>query len=116
MANDSFVNPVHIIWTYFRLCGFKFGLANRDKSLVNCVMRQKKSGWRADGKRSISYRNMGIRDIRNMLTSVGIFVDKASDKSFKMLGVTMTLESGTALENVRDQGRWKTLSMPHTTK
>jgi hypothetical protein len=24
----------------------------------------------------------------------------------------MTLESGTALENVRDQGRWKTLSMP----
>jgi hypothetical protein len=47
-----------------------------------------------------------------VLTSVSIVVDKASDKSFKMLGVTMTLESGTALENVRDQGRWKTLSMP----
>lgn len=111
VTNDSIVNPVHIIRTYFSLCGFKFGLANGDKSLVNCVMRRKKSGWRADGTRSISY-STGIRDIRNVLTSVGIFVDKASDKSFKMLGVTMTLESGTALENVRDQGRWKTLSMP----
>jgi hypothetical protein len=49
-----------------------------------------------------------VRDISNMLASMGIFVDKASDKSFKMLGVTMTQESGTALENVRDQGRWKT--------
>jgi hypothetical protein len=38
---------------------------------------------------------MGIRDIRNLLTSVGIVVDKASDKSLKMMGVTMTLESGT---------------------
>ena len=54
----------------------------------------------------------GTRDIRRMLASAGIFVDKASDKSFKMLGVTKTLESGTALENVRDQGRWKSLSMP----
>jgi hypothetical protein len=110
VTNDSIVNPVHIIRTYFSLCSFKFGLANGDKSLVNCVMRRKKSGWRADGTRSISY-STGIRDIRNVLTSMGIIVDKASDKSFKMLGVTMTLESGTALENVRDQGRWKTLSM-----
>ncbi len=51
-------------------------------------MRRKKSGWRADGTRSISY-STGIRDTRNVLTSVGIFVDKASDKSFKMLGVTV---------------------------
>ena len=35
VTNDSIVNPVHIIRTYFRLCGFKFGLANGDKSLVN---------------------------------------------------------------------------------
>jgi hypothetical protein len=47
-----------------------------------------------------------------MLAAAGIFVQKASDKSFKMLGVTMTLESGTALEDVQDEGRWRTLSMP----
>ncbi len=61
---------------------------------MNCVMRRKNTGWRADGNWSISY-SMGIRDIRNVLTSVGIVVDKASDKSLKMMGVTMTLESGT---------------------
>ena len=111
VENDSEINPVHIIRTYFSLCGFKFGQANGDRSLVNCVMRRKKGAWLADGRRGISY-STATRDIRNMLSSVGIFVDKASDKSFKMLGVTMTLESETALENVRDQGRWRTLSMP----
>ena len=111
VENDSLVNPVKIIRTYFKLCGFKFGQANGDTSLVNSIIRRTKSGWKADGAKSVSY-STGTRDIRRMLASAGIFVDKASDKSFKMLGVTKTLESGTALENVRDQGRWKSLSMP----
>jgi hypothetical protein len=111
VENDSIVNPVQIIRTYFKLCGFKFGQANGDTSLVNSIIRRTKSGWKADGAKSVSY-STGTRDIRRMLASAGIFVDKASDKSFKMLGVTKTLESGTALENVRDQGRWKSLSMP----
>ena len=105
------INPVQIIRSYFKLCGFKFGLANGDQSFVNCVMRRKKACWTADGRRSISY-STSTRDVRNVLAAAGIFVEKASDKSFKMLGVTMTLESGTALENVRDQGCWRTLSMP----
>jgi hypothetical protein len=111
VENDSVINPVQIIRSYFKLCGFKFGLANGDQSFVNCVMRRKKAGWTADGRRSISY-STSTRDVRNVLAAAGIFVEKASDKSFKMLGVTMTLESGTALENVRDQGRWRTISMP----
>ena len=111
VENDSVINPVQIIRSYFKLCGFKFGLANGDQSFVNCVMRRKKAGWKADGRRSISY-STSTRDVRNVLAAAGIFVEKASDKSFKMLGVMMTLESGTALESVRDQGRWRTLSMP----
>ncbi len=111
VENDSIVNPVQIIRTYFKLCGFKFGQANGDTSLVNSIIRRTKSGWKADGTKGVSY-STGTRDIRTMLASAGIFVDKVSDKSFKMLGVTKTLESGTALENVRDQGRWKSLSMP----
>ncbi len=111
VENDSIVNPVQIIRTYFKLCGFKFGQANGNTSLVNSIIRRTKSGWKADNTKSVSY-STGTRDIRRMLASAGIFVDKALDKSFKMLGVTKTLESGTARENVRDQGRWKSLSMP----
>ncbi len=47
---------------------------------------------------------------------MGIVVDKASDKSFKMLGVTMTLELGTALENVGIRGARKCLACRYTTK
>jgi hypothetical protein len=111
VENDSIVNPVAIVRTYFRLCGFKFGVKNGDLSFVNCVMRRSKTGWHADGRKSISY-STGTRNIRSMLMAVGISADKASDKSFKMLGVTRTLEAGTSLEVVRCQGRWKTLSMP----
>ena len=35
-----------------------------------------------------------------------------TDKSFKMLGVTRTLETEVTLDEVMNHGRWKTLTMP----
>jgi hypothetical protein len=49
VENDSIVNPEQIIRTYFQLCGFKFGQANGDTSLVNSIIRRTKSGWKANG-------------------------------------------------------------------
>jgi len=53
--NDSIINLVHIVWDYFRLCGFRFGEENGDTSLVNCVVRRTGTGWYADGIKGISY-------------------------------------------------------------
>jgi hypothetical protein len=111
IANSLAVDPVSIVRKYYQLCGFKFGKIHGDTSYLNCVMRKKKNSWFADGRRTIGYTT-GVKDIRNMLTGVGIAADRATDKSFKMLGVTHTLEAGTALEDVMHHGRWRTVSMP----
>ncbi len=44
VTNDSIIKPVHIIRTYFRLCGFKFGLANGDKVSSELRHEKKKVG------------------------------------------------------------------------
>jgi hypothetical protein len=93
VANDTDVNPVEIIRTYFKLCGFKFGRANGNKSFLNCVMRRSKAGWFADGRRSISYAT-SIKNVQDMVSSVGVDATGITDKSFKMLGVTRTVNKG----------------------
>jgi hypothetical protein len=111
VENESPVNPVRIVRSYFRICGFSFGRESGDVSLLNCVIRRKRTGWTADGRRGIGYTT-ATKNTREMLAKVGIFSDRATDKSFKMLGVTKTMDQGTALEDVMQQGRWRTVSMP----
>jgi hypothetical protein len=111
VENESLVNPVRIVRAYFKICGFRFGKESGDSSLLNCVIRRKKTGWTADGRHGIGY-STATKNTREMLAAVGIFSDKATDKSFKMLGVTKTMDQGTALEDVMQQGRWRTVSMP----
>jgi hypothetical protein len=111
VANDTAVNPVEIIRNYFKLCGFKFGRANGDKSYLNCVMRRSKAGWFADGRRSISYAT-ATKNVQDMVSSVGLDATGITDKSFKMLGVTRTVNKGAALDDVAQHGRWITTSMP----
>jgi hypothetical protein len=82
VSNDSDVNPVEIIPTYFQLCGFKFGLANGDKSFLNCVMRRSKARWFADGRRGISYAT-ATKNVQDMVSSVGLDATGITEKSFK---------------------------------
>ena len=109
--NDSSVNPVELVRLYYKLCDFKFGKEKGDTSLLNCVIRRKKNTWVADGTKAISYAT-GTKNLRDMLAGIGIQSASLTDKSFKMLGVTRTLEKGTALEDVMHQGRWRTVTMP----
>jgi len=109
--NNSAVDPVEIVRLYFSLCGFKFGVKNGDVSLLNCVIRRTKRDWTADGRKAVSYAT-GTKNLREMLAGIGIQNTSLTDKSFKMLGVTRTLEKGTALEDVMQQGRWRTATMP----
>jgi hypothetical protein len=109
VANDTAVNPVEIIRTYYKLCGFKFGQANGDKSYLNCVMRRSKTGWFADSRRSISYAT-STKNVQDMVSSVGVDATGITDKSFKMLGVTRMVNKGAALDDVALHGRWLTTS------
>jgi hypothetical protein len=67
--------------------------------------------WYADGRRAVSY-SVGIKDLKKMLAGIGVNESKLTEKSFKMLGVTRTLEAGMALEDVVHHGRWHMTNMP----
>jgi hypothetical protein len=117
-GSESFIvenielNPVQLLRTYFDLCGFKFGLVNGDKSFVNPIIFKGKSGtWRINGKKPVSY-GQSTGKLRDLLISMGYEASKVTDKSFKMLGVTKTLETEVTLDEVMNHGRWRTLSIP----
>jgi hypothetical protein len=111
VANDTVVNPVEIVCTYFKLCNFKFGQKNGDTSLVNCTMRKTKTSWFADGRRGVCYFT-STKNVQDMVSTVGVDPTGITDKSFKMLGVTRTLNLGVPLDDVAQHGRWLTASMP----
>ena len=111
VSNGTEVDPVYIVRTYFRWCGFKFRLKNGDNSLLNCVMRRTKTGWIADGRRGVSY-STATKNVRTMVTSVGEIPEGITDKSFKMKGVTRMLHAGVSTEDVAQQGHWETTYMP----
>ncbi len=49
------MNPIEIICSYFKFCGFQFSEKSSDTSYLNCVMRRTKKSWTADGRRVVSY-------------------------------------------------------------
>jgi hypothetical protein len=105
------VNPVEIVRTYFKLCNFKFGQKNGETSLVNCTMRKTKTSWFAVGRRGVCY-STSTKNVQDMVSAVGVDPTGITDKSFKMLGVTRTLNLGVPLEDVAQHGRWLTAVMP----
>jgi hypothetical protein len=112
LVSNSGLDPTQIVRKYFQLCNFKFGMANGDTSFVNSVIVKRRDGtWRADGKKHVSY-SQSTGKLRDLLTSMGYEASKVTDKSFKMLGVTRTLETDVTLDEVMNHGRWKKLTMP----
>ena len=79
---------------------------------MNSVIVKKRDGtWKADGRKPVSY-GQATGKLRELVKKLGYSAEKVTDKSFKMLGVTRTLEEGVTLDEVMNHGRWKTLSMP----
>jgi hypothetical protein len=94
--------------------GFRLGDSS-DKSLLNCALHKGKDRVTVMGQQAVCYSN-STRDLRRMLEQAGIDPTGATDKSFKSLGVTTSLDKGVPLEDVAHHGRWRTLTMPLTYK
>ena len=111
MANEV-LDPVKLLRVYFNWCGFSFGEQNGDESFLNpVILKGKGNTWRANGKKRASY-SQSTAMLRRLVAELGHSAVKVTDKSFKMLGVTRTLEDGVTLDEVMNHGRWRTLSIP----
>jgi hypothetical protein len=97
-----------------RELGLRLGDQN-DKNFLNCALHKGKDRVSIVQGRNVRYSN-STSALRKLLEQVGIDPTGMTDKSFKSLGVTTSLENGVSLEDVMHHGRWRTLSMPLTYK
>jgi len=112
LVKNEVLDPVQLVRDYFNICGFKFGAEQGDKSFLNSVIvKGKNDTWNMLGKKAVSY-GQATGKLRKLMSEMGYQSDKITDKSFKMLGVTRTLEEGVSLDEVMNHGRWRTLSIP----
>ena len=103
--------PVTITKAFFRVFGFRFGLAGGDTSHVSCRIRCG-AGHRLTilPHSTVSYSG-ATADLRKLFSSAGIH-KQVTDKSIKMLAVTTAFASGGSSEQVMHLGRWASISTP----
>jgi hypothetical protein len=112
-GNSSYIvneQACRVVRYAFQQFGFQMG-NSKDDRFVNCVLRKTKTGWQVDGTRRLSY-STATEKLRELMRETGMDDKGVTDKSFKSLGVTGTLEAGAELEDLMYQGRWKSLAMP----
>jgi hypothetical protein len=109
-ANGSATCPVRVLRLYYQRLGFRFGAAGGDTRYLHCRIRKFGGQWFADSHAA----SMGKarEELKDLLQELGRGPERVTDKSFKMLGVTKTLNAGVPVDDVARHGRWRTADMP----
>ncbi len=110
-ANRSTFCPVKLSVLYYKRFNFKMGMENGDNSFLHARIRKRGGTHIADGRVAAS-SSRAREELQHLLKDMGEDGQGVTDKSFKMLGVTRTLEAGTTAEEVTIHGRWRSLDMP----
>jgi hypothetical protein len=110
-ANGTELCPVKITELYFSRFGYRWGQEGGDERFLHA--RIWKTGGRhvIDGQTAASL-SKAREELKRLLRDMGEESRGVTDKSFKMLGVTGTLEAGTSAEEVALHGRWRSTDMP----
>ncbi len=107
--------PVRLIKLYYKRFGWQFGAASRDEAYLFCMMR-KSGGLRYGDGKHVASASKAREELQQLMKEMGGDGAGVTDKSFKMLGVTKSLEAGLTVEEAALHGRWRTTTMPLTYK
>ncbi len=110
-ANESGMCPVKIVRIYFRRFGLRFGQEQGDQTPLHFRIRRVGGLCYAD-KKYLASESLAREELQALLRDMGVETEKVTDKSFKMLGVTETLQAGVPVQEVALHGRWRTAEMP----
>jgi hypothetical protein len=109
-ANGSVLCPVRVLKMYLWRLGIQIGEPTQGNFYLHGRIRKVAGRWIPDpAVASMALATEGLREILGEMDMVGRGI---TDKSFKMLGVTATLEAGASTKDVALHGRWRTESMP----
>ena len=110
-SNETAFCPVKVTKLYFKRMGFEWGDEGDDRRFVHCRF-QKSGGWFKPAQAGPASMSKAREELTKLLRSMGVDPTGITEKSFKMLGVTATLEAGATSEEVAMQGRWHSTDMP----
>jgi hypothetical protein len=110
-ANESELCPVKITELYFQRFGYRWGQEGGDDRYLHARIRKEAGSHRIDGRTAAS-SSKAREELQRLLSDMGEESRGVTDKSFKMMGVTGTLESGSSAEEVALHGRWRSVDMP----
>ncbi len=102
-ANDSELCPVKIMELYFHRFGDRWGQEGGDERYLHARIRKEAGRHRIDGWTAAS-SSKAREELKRLLGDMGEESRGVTDKSFKMMGVTGTLESGSSAEEVARRG------------
>jgi hypothetical protein len=116
-ANSTELCPVKITELYFSRFGYRWDFGYRwgqeggDERFLHARIRKTGGRHVIDGQTAASL-SKAREELKRLLRDMGEESRGVTDESFKMLGVTGTLEAGTSAEEVALHGRWRSTDMP----
>jgi hypothetical protein len=110
-ANGTSLCPVRLTELYFRRFGLRWGKEGADERYLHARIRKIGGTHVMDGRVAAS-TGKAREELKKLLEEMGVNSEGVTDKSFKMLGVTNTLEAGAPAEEVALHGRWRSTEMP----
>jgi hypothetical protein len=109
ISDGTMYDPVMILETYFKRCGYLMGVINNDNNWLIPTVRILKFRGRniqvADGSRSVGDAT-ALKDLRELCAKMA-YLEPVSTKSAKVQGVSDAFRAGLSAEQVADKGGWK---------
>jgi len=109
--NGQVLCPVRLLRVYFKRFGLQFGAESGDRTPLHFRIRKVGCIYYAD-KGHLASESLAREELQALLRDMGVKAAGVTDKSFKMLGVTETLQAGVSVQEVALHGRWRTAEMP----
>jgi hypothetical protein len=103
-ADNSELCLVKITELYIQWSGYGWGQEGGDPYVPACQDQERGSRHNIDG-RTAANSSKTRKELKKLLEDKGEKSQEVKDKSFKMMGVTGTLEAGTSAEEVALHGR-----------
>ena len=107
---DSVLCPVTLTRLYFKKFNLFFFSPGFNSNFINFRIKSKTSSIRIPNSK-LSESN-ATKNTKKLLKIYNIDANKFTEKSLKIAGVTVLLDSGEPLENVSIAGRWKSTLTP----
>jgi len=112
IRNNELLCPVTWMELYYKRFGMKFGVYGGDHTPLHCRINNDKGRRYALKEQDVASAATATEGLNELLKEMGIVGHRITDKSFKSLGVTRTMQNGASAEEVAMLGRWGTVDMP----